>query len=97
MNSYDIKQLRTAVSEYTKRSTYLGVAVFLIDSTIYILAIAGVIFLEALTLKVLCSIIIGLKISTLFVIAHDAAHSSLTNNTMLNKVIAKTGDFAHTD
>ncbi|MFT5427200.1 MAG: hypothetical protein ACI9ZT_002159, partial [Gammaproteobacteria bacterium] len=37
MNSYDIKQLRTAVSEYTKRSTYLGVAVFLIDSTIYIL------------------------------------------------------------
>ena len=89
MNSYDIKQLRMAVSEYTKRSTYKGMAVFLIDSMIYIFSIAGVIFLETFALKVLCSIIAGLKISTLFVIAHDAAHSSLTNSTMLNKIIAR--------
>ena len=89
MNTYNIKQLRSAVSKYTERSTYLGVVIFLTDSVIYVCAIAGVIFLETFALKVICSVIAGFKISTLSVIAHDAAHASLTNNKMLNKVIGR--------
>lgn len=89
MNSYNTRQLRLAISEYTERSTKLGLSIFLIDALIYIAAIAGVIFLESLFLRVACSIVAGLKISTLFVIAHDAAHASIVRNRMLNKLIAR--------
>ena len=89
MNSYNSRQLRLAISEYTERSTHIGLSIFLFDVLIYISAIAGVIFMENLFLRVVCSVVAGLKISTLFVIAHDAAHASFVRNRMLNKLIAR--------
>ena len=89
MNSYNTRQLRLAISEYTERSTPIGLSIFLFDVLIYISAIAGVIFMENLFLRVVCSVVAGLKISTLFVIAHDAAHASFVRNRMLNKLIAR--------
>lgn len=89
MKRMSTKQLRAELGEYTSRSTTLGVSLFLYDMAIYILAIAGVILLESLILQILCGILAGLKISLLFVIAHDAAHASLTNYKFLNKLIAR--------
>ena len=90
MEKLNIKQLRAAVSEYAKPSTNKAVILFMVDISIYILAIAGILYFESMSLKILCSILAGLKTSSLFVIAHDAAHDSYTDNKILNKVIART-------
>ncbi len=89
MEELNIKQLRSAVAEYAKPSTNKAVILFLVDISIYSLAIAGILFFESMGLKILCSILAGLKIASLFVIAHDAAHDSYTDNKLLNKIIAR--------
>lgn len=89
MNRLNTKQLHSAVSEYTQRSTIRGISLFLTDMGMYVVGIAGVILVENLAIKVLCSVIAGFNISTLFVIAHDAAHASLTNHKLLNKLLAR--------
>lgn len=90
MEQSNIKQLRSAISEYAKPSTSKAVILFMVDISIYFLAIAGILFFESMSIKILCSVLAGLKISSLFVIAHDAAHDSYTDNKLLNKVIART-------
>lgn len=89
MNNSNFKKLRRTVSQYSKPTTKKGVLLFSLDISVYILAITGVILLDNLLLKVTCSILAGLKIASLFAIAHDAAHDSFTGNSMLNKVIAR--------
>lgn len=89
MNRLNTRQLRSAVSEYTQCSTVRGVSLFLMDMGMYVAAIAGIILVENLAIKVLCSVIAGFKISTLFVLAHDAAHASLTNHKLLNKLLGR--------
>ena len=83
------KQLRTVVSEYRKRSTKLAVLLCGIDLLLYSLAIFGVIYFEDMILKLFCSVLAGFKISTLFIIGHDASHNALTNSKILNQVIAR--------
>lgn len=89
MVNLNTKRLRAAISEYTQRSTGLALLIFVADILVYIATVAGAIFLENVTLGILCSVIAGLKISSLFVIAHDAAHDSFTSSRVLNKVIAR--------
>ena len=59
MNSYNTRQLRLAISEYTERSTPIGLYIFLLDSFIYISAIAGFIFMENFFFSVVCSVVAG--------------------------------------
>ena len=89
MSHLNLKQLRSEVVEYTSRDTKKALFIFSTEFVIYTLSIAGIIFLEYLPLRVLCAVVAGLKISTLFVIAHDAAHASFTKNRMLNKILAR--------
>ena len=89
MSHLNLKQLRSEVVEYTSRDTKKALFIFSTEFVIYTLSIAGIIFLENLPLRVLCAVVAGLKISTLFVIAHDAAHASFTKNRMLNKILAR--------
>ena len=89
MNKVDIKQLRRSISDFAKPSTLKGVIIFSLDLTVYALAIIGVIFLDNFGLKLLCGILAGLKMASLFAIAHDAAHDSFTGNRRLNKIIGR--------
>lgn len=89
METLNIKQLRSAVIKYTKPSTKQGTILFSVDFSIYLMAVSGTIFLDDISLKILCSIVAGLKIASLFAIAHDAAHDSFTSNKLLNKIIAR--------
>jgi len=89
MSNLNTKQLRAAVAEYTKPSTGLALAIFTVDMVIYATAIAGVIFLENIYARIACSLLAGLMISLLFVVAHDAAHDSFTGSKTLNRVIAR--------
>jgi omega-6 fatty acid desaturase (delta-12 desaturase) len=89
MNHLNTKQLRDEIIDYTQRSSGLALGVFVVDLVIYSSAILGLIFLENITLKILCSIIAGFTISSIFIIGHDAAHDAFTNNRTLNRVIAR--------
>jgi omega-6 fatty acid desaturase (delta-12 desaturase) len=89
MNDLHLKQLRAAVAGYAQPSTGLALTIFTTDMVVYIAAIAGVIFLENIFLRIICSLVAGLLISLLFVVAHDAAHNSFAGSRLLNRVIAR--------
>lgn len=89
MNYSDLKALRENLSVYTKKSTSTALFIFLIDMTIYLGAMTGVIFFNSLTLKIICACIAGLKMASLFVLAHDAAHDNYTAYSLLNKIIGR--------
>lgn len=88
MNHLNTKELRTAIADYSRPSTGFALVIFMIDIIIYITAISGVVFLENIFPRIICSIIAGILISSIFVIGHDAAHNAFTGNSLLNKVIA---------
>jgi acyl-lipid omega-6 desaturase (Delta-12 desaturase) len=89
MNHLDTKQLRTAIAEYSQPSTGFALIIFMVDMIIYTSAIVGVIFLENISMRILCSIVAGIIISSIFVIGHDAAHDAFTGNRTLNRVIGR--------
>ena len=89
MNIQNTKYLRAVIADYSKPSTGLAVMIFMIDMAIYLSAILGVIFLENIIMRILCSIAAGIMISSIFVIGHDAAHTAFTGNVTLNKVIGR--------
>ena len=89
MSNTKTKQLRAVVSEYRKRHTKLALLLLGIDLLMYISAVAGVILIENMALKILCSLIAGFNISALFIIGHDASHNAFTNSKILNQVIAR--------
>ena len=83
------KKLRSLVSEYTEPSTHTALIILMVDMTIYLSSIAGVLFLENTVIRILCGVLAGLKMASMFVIAHDAAHDSYTSSKLLNKIIGR--------
>src|SRR3972149_504471 len=89
MNITDTKKLRDSMIKYTQRSTPLALLIFFTEVIIYLSAIAGIIFVDNILIRMLCSMFAGLIISALYVVAHDAAHNSFTDSKRLNKVLAR--------
>lgn len=89
MDKSNVKKLRAAIAEYIRPSTSKGLLIFMTDILVYTVAISGVIFLENIWLRLICSLLAGLQISLLFVVAHDAAHDSFTRSKRLNRLIAR--------
>jgi omega-6 fatty acid desaturase (delta-12 desaturase) len=79
--------VKSALAGYTVPTTYIGLAHFFLDYTLYAAAIAGVLFLGPLWLKVGCGIVAGIKIANLGTLAHHAAHGNLVKSRRLNKVL----------
>ncbi|MFZ6691020.1 fatty acid desaturase family protein [Undibacterium sp. SXout20W] len=75
------------MAKFVKTNNALGASLFLIDITLYGLAIVAVLLVQNLPLKILASIFAGIKLSNLAALAHDAAHNSLTNSRRLNWLI----------
>lgn len=89
MSYQDTRSLRASVREYTRRNTLHAMVIFTGDMLLYSAAIAGVLFFESIALKLACGILAGMLVSSIFVIAHDAAHDSFTKHKLLNKTIAR--------
>jgi acyl-lipid omega-6 desaturase (Delta-12 desaturase) len=89
MKNLNTKELRYAIKQYAKPSNKLALFIFFSDLTIYALAIAGAIMFESLILRIACGVLAGLRIGTLFLVSHDAAHDSFTSNRMLNSIIGR--------
>jgi fatty acid desaturase len=66
-------------------------ASILISATaaVYASTIAGAIFIQTIPLALVSSLLNGVSIGALFVLAHDAAHSSLTPVASLNKILGR--------
>lgn len=80
-------EIQQALAEFTRPSLFWGTALSLADVAQYAAAIAGVLWLDPLWAKVLCSVFAGLKIANLATLGHDAAHGSLTPNPALNRIL----------
>jgi len=84
-----LKTLRRSMVAHTNPSTLKGVSLFLSDALLYILSLVGVFYIDSMIIKLLLSTFAGVKISTLFVIGHDAAHGNFTGVKWLNPLIAR--------
>lgn len=82
------KRIQTEMLKFAKSDTRKGLTLFLSDYTLYAGALAGVLLLDALWAKILCSIVTGVKISNLGTLAHDAAHGTLVRGIKANKWLA---------
>lgn len=84
------REIQTELRKYIRVDTVRGTSLYLADILLYAAFIYGVLVLPYLWMKIVASILAGVKISNLSVIAHDAAHNSLTKSRRLNKFIAIT-------
>jgi omega-6 fatty acid desaturase (delta-12 desaturase) len=79
--------VRKTLARHLEPSTRIGLFHFALDYAMYIGALCGVLFLEPLWLKIVCSLLAGIKIANLGTLGHDAAHGSLTASSRLNTVL----------
>ncbi len=83
-----IKDVRKALSEFAVSDTKTGLMLFVVDIVSYIVAIATVLFIPILAIKVIAGILAGAKMANLATLGHDAAHNVLTKSRALNKFLA---------
>jgi omega-6 fatty acid desaturase (delta-12 desaturase) len=81
-------ELVRTLSPHARASTPIGTALLLSDILQYALAIAGVLFLSPILAKLACGIYAGVRLGSLLILAHDAAHQCLVSGRRLNKLLA---------
>ncbi|HVZ42560.1 MAG TPA: fatty acid desaturase [Ramlibacter sp.] len=80
-------QLVKALLPYAKPDTLQGVLRFAADYALFLAGTAVALLATNLALRVAGGFLAGWRMSTLYAIAHDAAHNTLTASKRLNKVI----------
>src|SRR5215510_4308759 len=78
------RELIREFAPFAVSDTARGTGLFALDFVFYAAAIAGVLFLPDLWMKVISSALAGMGQAKLLSLAHDAAHESLTNSKRLN-------------
>ena len=79
--------VRQTLARHLEPNTKIGLLHFTLDYAMYIGAICGVLFLQPMWAKILCSMLAGIKMANLGTLGHDAAHGSLTGSSRLNTVL----------
>jgi omega-6 fatty acid desaturase (delta-12 desaturase) len=72
-------------------STAMGLRLFIVDVIVYAIGFGTIFFAQNLALRILGSLLMGVKTTGLYTLAHDASHNSLTKSRRLNKVLAVLG------
>lgn len=72
-----------------KKSYLIGLGTFILSYFIYFVFIFGTLYFDSLAVKALCSLMSGICLAQIFVIAHDACHDSLTSSSFLNSILAR--------
>jgi omega-6 fatty acid desaturase (delta-12 desaturase) len=80
-------QLVRALLPFARPDTRRGVARFAADYALFLAGTALALLADAVALRVLGALLAGVKMSSLYAIAHDAAHNTLTAHRRLNKVL----------
>ena len=71
--------------------TSVGLRLFVVDVLVYAFGFGLVFFTGNIALRVFGSLLMGLKTSGLYTLAHDASHNTLTASRKLNKSLAVLG------
>ena len=71
------QEIKRALAQFATPHAKEGVKHFVLDFALYGAMIAGVLFLQPLWAKILCSILAGVKLANLGTMGHDAAHGNL--------------------
>lgn len=79
---------RTLPDSAYRYSTWLGTTLFVAVSSLYASLLLAGLYAENLILKAILGVLTGQAIGILFVIGHDAAHGSLTNRPILDRLFA---------
>jgi acyl-lipid omega-6 desaturase (Delta-12 desaturase) len=82
------RELIREVNVYARANTARGLALFALDLALYAAAIAGVLFLPALSAKIASSVFAGMALARIFSLAHNAAHENIVNGRRLNRFMA---------
>jgi len=81
-------EIQAALMPFVKTETWRGVTVFAADFAVWMAAVVGVLWLQPLWAKIVCSLIAGLKISNLSSLGHEFAHGTLVRGAGFNKLLA---------
>lgn len=81
-------QLIRELSVFAKSSDKSGLLLLVRDYALYWGLLAAVLFAPALGWKILASVLIGVRLTSMYTLAHDASHRTLCANARLNWVIA---------
>jgi omega-6 fatty acid desaturase (delta-12 desaturase) len=84
-----VKQNRLHLAQYASPNEALAYVILLVDATLYLGCVVLSVLAEHLFLKFLFASIAGFFIAQLFVIGHDAAHTSFVASRRANALIAR--------
>jgi acyl-lipid omega-6 desaturase (Delta-12 desaturase) len=76
-----------ALLPYARPDTRLGALRFAGDYALFLLGTALALLASNVPLRVLGAVLAGMKMSSLYAVAHDAAHNTLTASRRLNKIL----------
>ncbi|HZV94123.1 MAG TPA: fatty acid desaturase [Caldimonas sp.] len=85
------QELARALMGYAVPDTRIGVRLFLVDFVVYAAGLSLALFASQPAWRVLGAVLVGLKMGSLYTLAHDAVHNSLTASSRLNKVLSAIG------
>ncbi len=80
---------RKSIKPFRESSDAKATALCVLDIGLFALAIASVILIPNIFVKVIVSLAMGLQIARLFVLGHDACHQSLFKNRQANRWIGR--------
>lgn len=81
-------QLIKELMVFATPSTRKGVTVFVRDAILYWALLGVIVFAPALGWKVLASVLLGIRMTSMYTLAHDASHDALVPGKRLNWLIA---------
>jgi omega-6 fatty acid desaturase (delta-12 desaturase) len=85
-----VREVRANFDERAhSKSTFKGIALFLISLVPYAAGVAGFILLPGWTWKILSAAVFTIAIPALFIVGHDACHQALTPHSWLNKILGR--------
>jgi omega-6 fatty acid desaturase (delta-12 desaturase) len=83
-------EMRRGLQSFRNKSTAVGLTLFALDATAYTALFLALVLLRLpWMVEVGLSIFLGLVVTRLFIVGHDAAHGSLTGRPILDGLIAR--------
>ena len=83
------KIIRSWLIPLSERNTLRPLLMLVLDYSLWIALLCGVVFARAMWLKALCGLTAGFVMGRLFIIGHDACHQSLTPHRSLNRWLGR--------
>jgi len=82
------RELIRELNVFATPQTLRGLSLFAVDIALYGLAVAGVLFLRPLWMKLGCGVFAGMALARMFSLAHNAAHENIVCSPRLNRALA---------